>query len=140
MEIAPLDIFLVVPIVCACPAAWGIGNLHQAAAVEEEPCPSAVCSISPGAVELVEEEALGRLFSRLCLHQRCRLLLSSRRGSRESSRGIPCTCLGCHTDFLRAFKRNVCVVLIVLEAFFTVPFEFILVRNRVRSILSSKLL
>ena len=47
---------LVVPIVCACPTAWGIGNL-QAAAVEEEPCPSAVGSMSPGAVKLVEEEA-----------------------------------------------------------------------------------
>ena len=50
-------ILLVVPIVFACPAAWGIGNLHQTAAVEEEPCPSAVGSMSPGAVDLVEEEA-----------------------------------------------------------------------------------
>ena len=48
---------LVVPIVCAYPAAWGIGDLHQTAAVEEEPCPSVVESMSPGAVELVEEEA-----------------------------------------------------------------------------------
>ena len=57
VEIALHDILLVVPIVCACPAAWGIGNLHQTAAVEEEPCPSAVGSMRPGAVELVEEEA-----------------------------------------------------------------------------------
>ena len=49
VEIALHDIFLVVPIVCACPAAWGVGNLHQTAAVEEEPCPSAVGSMSPGA-------------------------------------------------------------------------------------------
>ena len=34
VEIALHDTFLVVPIVCACPTAWGIGNLHQAAAVE----------------------------------------------------------------------------------------------------------
>ena len=61
VEIALHDILLVVPIVCACPAAWGIGNLHQTAAVEEEPCPSAVGSMSPGAVELAEEEAYGRL-------------------------------------------------------------------------------
>ena len=40
VEMALHDIFLVVPIVCACPTAWGIGNLHQTAAVEEEPCPS----------------------------------------------------------------------------------------------------
>ena len=60
VEIALHDILLVVPIVCACPAAWGIGNLHQTAAVEEEPCPSAVGSMSPGAVELVEEEAFDR--------------------------------------------------------------------------------
>ena len=64
VEIALHVILLVVPIVCACPAAWGIGNLHQTAAVEEEPCPSAVGSMSPGAVELVEEEAFDR-FSRL---------------------------------------------------------------------------
>ena len=63
-EIAFHDIFLVVPIVCACPAAWDIGNLHQTAAVEEEPCPSAVGSMSPGAVDLVEEEAFDR-FRRL---------------------------------------------------------------------------
>ena len=60
VEIALHDILLVVPIVCACPAAWGVGNLHQTAAVEEEPCPSAVGSMSPGAVELVEEETLDR--------------------------------------------------------------------------------
>ena len=64
MEIAPHDIFLVVLTVCACPAAWGIGDLHQTAAVEEEPCPSAVGSMSPGAVELVEEKAFDR-FRRL---------------------------------------------------------------------------
>ena len=57
VKIALHNIFLVVPIVCACPTAWGIGNLHQAAAAEEEPCPSVVVSMSPGAVELVEEEA-----------------------------------------------------------------------------------
>ena len=57
VEIALHDIFLVVPIVCACPAASGIGDLHQTAAVEEEPCLSAVGSMSPGAVDLVEEEA-----------------------------------------------------------------------------------
>ena len=64
VEIAPHDIFLVVPIVCRCPPAWGIGNLHQTAAVEEEACPSAVGSMSPGAVELVEKEAFDR-FRRL---------------------------------------------------------------------------
>ena len=45
-------------IVYACPMAWGIWDLHRTSAVEEEPC--------PGAVELVEEEALyrfGRLIS-----------------------------------------------------------------------------
>ena len=64
VEIALHDILLVIPIVCACPAVWGIGNLHQTAAVEEEPCPSAVGSMSPGAVELIEEEAFDR-FRRL---------------------------------------------------------------------------
>ena len=64
VEIALHDIFIVVPIVCAYPTAWGIGNLHQTAAVEEEPCPSAVGSMSPGAVELVEEETFDR-FRRL---------------------------------------------------------------------------
>ena len=54
VHIALHDIILVVPIVCACPAAWGIGDLHQTAAVEEEPFPSAVGSKSPGAVELVK--------------------------------------------------------------------------------------
>ena len=58
VEIALHDILLVVPIVCACPAAWGIGNVHQTAAAKEEPFPSAVGSISPGAVDLVEEEAM----------------------------------------------------------------------------------
>ena len=57
VEIALHDIFLVVLIVCTCPTTWGIGDLHQTAAVEEEPCPSAVGIMSPGAVELVEEEA-----------------------------------------------------------------------------------
>ena len=37
VEIALHDILLVGPIVCACPTAWGIGNLHQTAAVEEKP-------------------------------------------------------------------------------------------------------
>ena len=60
MEIALHDILLVVTIVCVCQTAWGIGNLHQAAAVEEGPCPSAVGSMSPEAVELVEEEAFDR--------------------------------------------------------------------------------
>ena len=46
VEIALHDILFVVPIVCACPAAWGVRNLHQTAAVEEEPCPSAVGSMS----------------------------------------------------------------------------------------------
>ena len=64
VEIALHDILLVVPIVCVCPTAWGIGNLHQTVAVEEEPCPSAVGSMSPGAVKLVEEEAFDR-FRRL---------------------------------------------------------------------------
>ena len=62
VEIALHDILLVVLIVCACPTAWGIGNLHQTAAVEEEPCPSAVGSVSPGAVDLVEEEAFTAFF------------------------------------------------------------------------------
>ena len=60
VEIALHDILLVVPIDCTCPAAWGIGDLHQTAAVEEEPCPSAVGSMSPGAAELVEEEVFDR--------------------------------------------------------------------------------
>ena len=64
VEIAPHDIFLVVPIVCTCPPAWGIGNLHQTAAVKEEPFPSAVGSMSPRAIELVEEEDFDR-FRRL---------------------------------------------------------------------------
>ena len=42
VEVALHDILLVVPIVRACPAAWGIEDLHQTAAVEEEPCQSAV--------------------------------------------------------------------------------------------------
>ena len=66
VEIALHGILLVVPVVCACPAAWGIGNLHQAAAVEEEPCPFSVGSMFLGAVEFVEEEAFDhfrRLFS-----------------------------------------------------------------------------
>ena len=64
VEVALHDILLVVPVVCACPSAWGIGDLHKTAAVEEKPCPSAVGSMSPGAVELVEEEAFER-FRRL---------------------------------------------------------------------------
>ena len=60
VEVALHGILLVVPIVCVCPTVWGIGNLHQTAAVEEEPRPSAVGSMSPGAVELVEEEAFDR--------------------------------------------------------------------------------
>ena len=64
VEIALHNILFIVPIVCACPAAWGVGNLHKTAAVEEEPCPSAVGSMSPGAVEFVEEEAFDR-FRRL---------------------------------------------------------------------------
>ena len=63
VEIAFHDISLVVPIVFACPAAWGIGDLHQAAAVEEEPCLSAVGSMSPEAVELIEEEAFNHFRS-----------------------------------------------------------------------------
>ena len=55
VEVALHGILLVVPIVCVCPAAWGIGNLHQTAAVKEEPCPFAVGSMSPRAVDLVEE-------------------------------------------------------------------------------------
>ena len=64
VEIALHVIFLVVTIVSACQAAWGIGSLNQTAAVEEEPCPSAVCSMSQGAIELAEEEAFDR-FRRL---------------------------------------------------------------------------
>ena len=64
VEVAHHDIFLVVPIVCACPTAWSIGNLHQTSAVEEEPCPSAVDNKPLGAVELVVEEAFDR-FRRL---------------------------------------------------------------------------
>ena len=60
VEIALHDILLVIPIVCAYPTAWGIGDLHQTAAVEEEPRPSAVGSKSPGAVDLVEVEAFDR--------------------------------------------------------------------------------
>ena len=54
VEVALHDILLVAPIVCACPVTRGIGDLHQAPAVEEGPCSSAVGSVSPGAVELVE--------------------------------------------------------------------------------------
>ena len=55
VESARQDRFLVVPIGCACPTAWGIGNLHQTAVVEEESCPSAVGSMFPEAVELVDK-------------------------------------------------------------------------------------
>ena len=55
---------LVAPIVCACPVASGVRNLHQTAAVKEGPCPSAVGSMSLGAGDLVEEEAFDR-FRRL---------------------------------------------------------------------------
>ena len=64
VKIALHDIFLIVPFVRACPTAWGIGNLHQTVAVEEEPRPSAVGRKFPGAVEMVEEEAFDR-FRRL---------------------------------------------------------------------------
>ena len=64
VEIALHDVFLVVTIFCACSTAWGIGDLHRTAAVEEGPCPSAVGIISSGAGGLVEEEAFGR-FRRL---------------------------------------------------------------------------
>ena len=64
VEIALHDILLVVPIFCVCPTVWGIENLHQTAAVEEEPCPSTVGSMSAGAVVLVEEGAFDR-FGRL---------------------------------------------------------------------------
>ena len=57
MEIALHDIFLVIPF----PTAWAIRDLHQTAAVEEEPCPSVLGIMSPGAVELVEDGAFGRL-------------------------------------------------------------------------------
>ena len=60
VEMSLHDIFLLVPIVCTCPVAWGIGDLHRTAAVEEEPCPSAVGSMSPGVVELVEEGGFDR--------------------------------------------------------------------------------
>ena len=50
VEIALHDIFFVVPMACACPVAWGVGDLNQTEAVEEEPCPSAVGIMSPGAV------------------------------------------------------------------------------------------
>ena len=63
VEIAIHDILLVVPIVRACPAAWSMGDLYHTSA-EEGPCLSAMGSMSPGAVELVEEEAFGR-FGRL---------------------------------------------------------------------------
>ena len=63
VEIAHHDIFLVMSIAYTCPTAWGIGDLHQTAAVEEEPYPSAVGSMSPGAVELVEEGAFDRFRS-----------------------------------------------------------------------------
>ena len=69
--------FFIVTIKSACPTVWGIGepapklrNLHQTSArrserrSEEEPCPSAVGSMSPRAVQLVEEEVFDR-FSRL---------------------------------------------------------------------------
>ena len=61
VEIALHVVFLVVPIVRACPAVWGIGDLHQTAVVEEEPCPSAVGSKDLTAVKLVKEEAFDRL-------------------------------------------------------------------------------
>ena len=65
VEVAFHDILLVVPIVCACPTARGIGNLHQTAAVEEKPCPAAVGSMSPGAVKLVEEDCVSFFFLKL---------------------------------------------------------------------------
>ena len=74
MEIALHIIFLVVHIVCTCPTAWGIGDLHQTAAVEEEPCPSTLGSMSSGAVELVEAETFGR-HKFLCTSLTCRALL-----------------------------------------------------------------
>ena len=64
MEIALHDIFFVVPIVCARPTAWGIGILHQSAAVEEKLCPSAVGSKFSAAIKLVEEGSFNR-FGRL---------------------------------------------------------------------------
>ena len=77
VEIALHDVLLVVPIVCACPAAWGIGNLHQTAAVEEEPCPSAVGNMSPGAVDLVEEEAFDRFRRPISVEVQCLTASSS---------------------------------------------------------------
>ena len=45
VEAALHDILLIVPIVCACPAAWGIGNLHQTAAgfFLHKPRPFLIC-------------------------------------------------------------------------------------------------
>ena len=63
-DIALHDTFFIIYIFRACPMAWGIGDLNQqTAAAEEEPWPSAVGSKSPGAVELVEEEAFDRFKS-----------------------------------------------------------------------------
>ena len=42
------DIFLTIASICACPTMWGIEDLHQTAAVEEELCPSGVGCKTPG--------------------------------------------------------------------------------------------
>ena len=88
VEIALNDIFLIVTIVCACSKARGIWDLYQTVAVEEEPCPSAMGSKSPGAVELVEEEAFDH----------SRRLISVETAVFNTD--LPCHCVGQFFDVL----------------------------------------
>ena len=94
VEIAIHDILLIVTTVRACPTAWGIGNLHQTAAVEKEPCPSAVGSMSPGAVNLVKEEALD-YFGRLIFIEAATFVSE-----------LLCHCVGQFFDVIRHFFES----------------------------------
>ena len=75
VEIALHDLLLVVPIVCACPTAWGVGNLHQTAAVEEEPCPSAVGSKSQDRQSWLERKVILRFWGFTAQRGWARLIL-----------------------------------------------------------------
>ena len=92
-EMALCDNFFTVAVVCACSTAWGIGDLHQAAAVEEGPCPSVVGSMSPGAVDLVEEKAFDRF----------RRLISVEAAVFDS--GLLCHRVGQFLDVIRQFSK-----------------------------------
>ena len=93
VEVALHDIFLV-PIVCTCPTAWGIGDLRQTAAVEEKRCTSAVGSKSPGAVELVEKEAFDRFNHQIFMEV---AMLNSK---------LLCHCVGQFYDVIRHFSKS----------------------------------